>query len=116
MANNKDIDDLYLEALGYYASLSVMSVLASYVLYMVFASNPSIPWFLKTILLILVLALMAFFAGIQEAFTNKIWIPMMLLGKENPKTLSARYGHDVLVILYYAILMLPPIYTLSNIF
>lgn len=116
MENDKDIDDLYLEALGYYASLSVMSVLASYVFYVVFGSSPPLHWFLKITLLIVILALMAFFAAVQEAFTNKIWIPMMVLSKEKPNSFSVRIGHDVLIILYYAILILPPLYTLSNIF
>lgn len=66
MASNKDIDDLYLEALGYYASLSVMSVLAAYIIKNLTGAN------ILTIILLsaLLLVLLAFFAAIHEALSN----------------------------------------------
>jgi len=115
MENKKDIDELYLEALGYYASLSVISVLASYILKVLSDPKSNLTWILILLLSILILALLAFFAAIHEALTNKIWIPMLKLAKDNPESFSARIGHDVLIILYFAILIFPPFYSLSNI-
>jgi len=110
MASNKDIDDLYLEALGYYASLSVISILASYIIKNLSGANLLIIILLSTLLL----ALLAFFAAIHEALSNKIWIPMLKIAQENSKSFSARIGHDVLIILYFAILIIPPLYSLST--
>jgi len=110
MASNKDIDDLYLEALGYYASLSVISILASYIIKNLSDANLLIIILLSTLLL----ALLAFFAAIHEALSNKIWIPMLKIAQENSKSFSARIGHDVLIILYFAILIIPPLYSLST--
>lgn len=115
MANNKDIDTLYLEALGYYASLSVMSILASYVLKVLSDPNSNLTWLLIIMFSTLILALLAFFAAIHEALSNKIWIPMLKLAQEDSKSFSARIGHDVLIILYFTILILPPFYSLSSI-
>lgn len=114
MANNKDIDDLYLEALGYYASLSVISVLASYVLKVLSDPKSHLSWILMIMLSIVVLALWAFFAAIHQGLSNKIWIPMLKLAKEDPNSFSARIGHHVLIILYFIILFFPPIYSLSS--
>lgn len=114
MVTRKDIDDLYLEALGYYASLSVISVLASYVLKVLSDPKIDLSWILIIMLSIVVLALLAFFAAIHEGLSNKIWIPMLKLAKEDPKNFSARIGHDVLIILYFSILILPPFYSLSS--
>ena len=101
---------MYLEALGYYASLSVISILAAYIIKNLSGAH------ILTILVLsaLLLALLAFFAAIHEALSNKIWIPMLQIAQENSKSFSARIGHDVLVILYFSILIIPPLYSLSS--
>jgi hypothetical protein len=116
MANNKDkdLDDLYLELLVYYASLSVISILNFYTLN-VLINNENVPWYIKIIIGIVALALFGFSGAIGGALFNKVWVPMQLIS-ETQNDFLAQVSVKIVIILYYAILIIPPLYTLNNLF
>ncbi|HAV6035705.1 TPA: hypothetical protein JI239_19510 [Acinetobacter baumannii] len=111
---DKDLDDLYLEALGYYASLSVISILNFYILNTLI-NNAILPWYIKIIIGIVALALFGFSGAVGGALFNKVWLPMQLISKTQNDFL-AQVSVQIVIILYYAILIIPPFYTLNNLF